>query len=44
MGQPIQKRSGQFSVTKNIAPFREAQVGGDNDAGSFIQFTEQMEQ
>ena len=44
MGQPIQKRSGQFGVTEHITPFRKAQVGGDDHAGSFVQFAEQVKQ
>ena len=44
MGQPVQKRSGQFGITEHIAPFRKAQVGGDDHAGSFVQLAQQMKQ
>ena len=44
MGQPVQKRSGQFCIAEHISPFRKAQIGGDNHTGSFLQFAEQMKQ
>ena len=44
MGQPVQKRSGQFGITEHIAPFRKAQVSRDDHTGSFAQFAEQVKQ
>ena len=44
MSKPIQQCCGELFVNKHIAPLREAQVGGDNDAGFFIEFADQVEQ
>ena len=33
-----------FGITEHRGPFAEAEVGGDHDAGAFVQFAEQMEQ
>jgi len=44
MGQPIQQRRGHFLVAEHRRPFREAEIGGDNEAGPFVQFADQVEQ
>ena len=36
--QPIQQRSGHLGVAKHTRSFREAEVGGDDHAGVFVQF------
>ena len=40
--QPIQQRGGHLGVAKHTRPFREAQVGGDDHAGVFVQFGQQV--
>lgn len=40
--QPIQQSRSHFGVAKHTRPFREAQVGGDNHAGVFVQFGQQV--
>ena len=44
MGQPIQKRRGEFGITEYAAPFGEGQVGRDDDARSLIEPREQVKQ
>ncbi|MNL83966.1 hypothetical protein D3C87_2117710 [compost metagenome] len=35
--QPIQQRCGHLGVAKHTRPFREAEVGGDDDAGVLVE-------
>ncbi len=42
MGQSIKQCSHLF-ITKEIRPFNEADIGGNNDVGASIQLTEKME-
>ena len=42
VSQSIQQGSGHLFVDKHITPFREAQVGGYDDTGLFIQFADQV--
>ena len=42
MCQPIQQRGGHLGVAKHTRPFREAEVGGDDHAGVFVQFGQQV--
>ncbi len=44
MGQPIQQCRSQLGITEHAGPFRKAQVSGDDHAGFFIQFADQMKQ
>ena len=44
VGEAIEQRGGHFGVPKNGGPFREAQVGGDDDAGALIELAQEMEQ
>ena len=44
MREAIQQGGGHFGIAKDAGPLAEAEVGGDNDAGSLIEFAEQMEQ
>ena len=37
MGQAIQQSSRHFFIDEHTTPFREAQVGGDHDAGFFVE-------
>jgi hypothetical protein len=43
MREPVEQRGRHFCITKHTAPFGESQIGGD-DAGSFVELTEQVEQ
>jgi len=38
MSQPVQQCGGQLGVAEDAAPFREAQIGSDDDAGALIKF------
>jgi len=42
--QAIQQRCCHLGIAKDVGPFAEAEVGGDNDAGLLIELAEQMEQ
>ncbi len=44
VGEAVEQGRGHLGVTKDGGPFTEAQVGGDDDAGAFVKFAEQMEQ
>jgi hypothetical protein len=44
MGGADQQRGRHLGIAEDAGPFAEAQVGGDHDAGAFIQLAEQMEQ
>jgi hypothetical protein len=44
MGQSIQQSGGQLGVDKHAAPFRERQIGGNDDAGSLVEFGKQVKQ
>ena len=44
MGEAIEERGGHFGITEHAGPLAEAQVGGDDDAGAFVEFAQQMEQ
>ena len=44
MGKAIEQSRGHLGVAKDIGPFTEAEVGGDDDTGALIEFAQQMEQ
>ena len=44
MSQAIQQSCCHLFITKDIGPFSKAEVGRDNDTGSFIQLADQMKQ
>ena len=44
MGEAVEERGGHLGIAEDGSPFAEAEVGGDHDAGAFVQFAEQMEQ
>jgi hypothetical protein len=44
VGKPVKQRSCHFGVIKHGRPFREAQVGRDDDPGVFVQLRQQVEQ
>ena len=43
MGQAIEQRGRHFRIAENASPFAEAQVGGDDHAGSLVELAEQVE-
>ena len=44
MGEPIEQRRGHLGIAEHPGPFAEAEVGGDDDAGTLVEFAEQVEQ
>ncbi len=44
MGEAIEERRCHFGVAKNSAPFAESQVCGDDDAGAFVEFAQQVKE
>ena len=44
MGKPVQQGGGHLGIAEHVGPFAEAEVGGDNDAGAFVELADQMEQ
>ncbi len=43
VGQPVQQRGGHLGVAEHPGPRAEAEIGGDDDAGAFVKFAEQVE-
>jgi len=44
MGQPVPQGRGHLRVTEHRRPFREAQVGGDDETGLHIEPANRMEE
>src|ERR1700729_4048087 len=44
MGETVEQRRGHFRIAEDGGPFAEAQVRCDDDAGSLVEFAEQMEE
>ena len=44
MGEAVEQGRGHLCVSKDGGPFAEAEVGGDHDAGAFVELAEQVEQ
>ena len=44
VGQAVEERGRHFGITEDRGPFAEAQVRGDDNAGAFVKFAEQMEE
>ena len=44
MGQTVEQRRRHLGVAEDVAPFREAQIGGDQQAGGFVQLADQVKQ
>lgn len=42
MSEAIEQCGGHFGVAEDIGPFGEAQVGGDDHAGAFVEFGQQL--
>ena len=44
MGEPIKQRSGHLGIAEDRRPFAEAQIGGDDDTGAFVELAHQVEE
>ncbi len=44
MGKPIEQCRGHLGITEDAGPFAEAEVRRDDDAGSLVEFAEQVEE
>ena len=44
MGEPIEQGRGHLGVTEDCCPFTEAEVGGYDNAGAFVEFAQKVEQ
>ena len=44
MREAVEQRRGHLGIAEHAGPFREAQVGSDNDAGALVELAEQVEQ
>jgi hypothetical protein len=42
MSEAIKQSDGHFGVAEDIGPFGEAQVGGDDHVGAFVEFGKQL--
>ena len=44
VGQAVEEGGGHVGISEDGGPFAEAEVGGDDDAGSFVKFTQEVEE
>lgn len=44
MGQVVEQGRGHLGVAEDGGPFAEAEVGGDGDAGAFVELAQEVEQ
>ena len=44
MGETVEQGGGHLGIAKDRGPFAEAEVGGDDDACSLVEFAQEMEQ
>ena len=44
VSKSIQQGGGHLGIAEYAGPLAEAEVGGDHDAGAFVEFAEQVEQ
>ena len=44
VGEPVEQRGGHLGISEDGSPFREAQVGGDDDAGALVELAQEMEE
>ena len=44
MGKAVEQGGGHLGITENAGPFAEAEIGGDDDAGAFVELDEHVEQ
>ena len=44
MGQSIEERGGHLGVTEDRGPFAEAEIGGDDDAGTLVELAQKVEE
>ena len=44
VGEAVEERGGHLGIAEDGSPFREAQVGGDDDAGALVELAQEMEE
>ena len=44
VGEAIEQRGGHLCIAEDGGPFAEAEIGGDDHAGSLVELAQQMEQ
>jgi hypothetical protein len=44
VGEAVEQGRCHLGVAEDGGPFAEAEVGGDDDAGSFVKFTQEVEE
>ena len=44
MGETVEQGGGHLGIAEDVGPFGEVQVGGDGEAGVFVQLADQVEQ
>jgi len=44
VGEPVEQRRGHLGVAEDGGPFGEAEVGGDDQAGLFVELADQVEE
>ena len=44
VGEAVEQGRGHLGIAEDRGPFREAEIGGDDDAGAFVEPAQQVEQ
>ena len=44
MGEAVEQGGGHLCIAEDRGPFAEAEVGGDDDAGAFVELAQQVEE
>ena len=44
MGEAVEQRGGHLGIAEDAGPLREGQVGGDDQAGVFVELADQVEE
>lgn len=44
VGEAIEQRGGHLGAAEHADPLAEAEIGGDDDAGTLVEFAEEIEQ
>ena len=42
--EPIEPCGGHLGIAEHLGPFAEAEIGGDDDAGTLVKLAQQVEQ
>lgn len=44
MGEAVEERGSHLGIAEHACPFAEAEIGGDDDAGAFIELAQRLKE